>query len=357
MESYKCPLTRKIFEDPVISDDGYTYERKAIEDYIKQHGISPKTKQPISIDTLKTNHTLKIIIDELIPLSSHPQYNYQLNIDIKKPETRPVFQGFGKSIFKAEWINREGPSIILLKIDGAKAKQEASFYVQLSCHPHIVRTFGFVPTNRHSVMLLQECAPEGDLSELLREEVFKPNERVLWKIFEQICDAMICLADNGIVHGDLACRNVLVFKSDPNNPKKNLVKLTDFGLTRGSKLYSVVSTPARTVMTIIPTRYAAPEILQNTNSLNYTEKSDVYSMGVLMWEACSYGELPYSCLDDDDGVEQLKLIGGKLSQPSLCSTELWKIMNECWDQEPQNRPDFQSLKESILTLQFQQIPK
>jgi len=356
MESYKCPITHKIFEDPVISDDGHTYERKAIEDHIRQHGISPITKEPISIDTLKTNHIVKRMIEESKSLS-HPQYSFQLDIDIKKSQTRPLFQGFGKSIYKVEWINRTGPAIIILKIDGAKANQEASFYVQLSCHPHIVRTFGFIQNTRGSVMLLQECAPHGDLSELLREDGFKPNERVLWKIFEQICDAMICLADNDIVHGDLACRNVLVFQSNPNDPKKNLVKLTDFGLTRGSKLYSIVNTPAMTVMTIIPIRYAAPEILRNANRSNYSEKSDIYSMGVLMWEACSYGDLPYSHLEDDYDVQKLKLNDERLSQPSLCSDELWSIINECWHQNPQDRPDFQSLKQLILALQFQQMPK
>jgi serine/threonine protein kinase len=48
------------------------------------------------------------------------------------------------------------------------------------------------------------------------------------------------LAYNGIVHGDLACRNVLIFRFDPIEPKKNLVKLTDFGLSRFSKIYSSV---------------------------------------------------------------------------------------------------------------------
>jgi len=48
------------------------------------------------------------------------------------------------------------------------------------------------------------------------------------------------LAYNGVVHGDLACRNVLIFRFDPIEPKKNLVKLTDFGLSRFSKIYSSV---------------------------------------------------------------------------------------------------------------------
>ena len=101
-------------------------------------------------------------------------------------------------------------------------------------------------------------------------------------------------------------------------------------------------------------RYAAPEILQNPNKLNYSEKSDVYSMGVLMWEACSYGELPYSSLDDDDDVRKRKLNDERLPRPSLCSDQLWIIMNECWHQDPEYRPNFQTLKKFLKSNTTQQ---
>jgi serine/threonine protein kinase len=297
----------------------------------------------------------KNMVEELksMPESMHTQYQFELDIHIRKRRRTPLFQAFGKAIYDVEWIDRDGPPIILLKIDGAKANREASYYVNLSFHPHIVRTFGLVQSNLGSVMLLQECAPQGDLSDRLQESEFKPTERVLCTIFEQICDAMMFLADNGIVHGDLACRNVLVFRSDPTEPKKNLVKLTDFGLTRASSLYSVVDNPTRTTMTIIPLRYAAPELFRDMSRLKYSEKSDVYSMGILMWEACSYGELPYSLLDDDDDVQQRKLDDERLPRPSLCGDQLWTIINECWHQNPEERPNFQSLKQSLLNLSFE----
>jgi serine/threonine protein kinase len=288
---------------------------------------------------------------------SQDQYQFKLDVDIRKTGQKPIFRGFGKSIYEVEWISRDGPSIVLLEIDGVKADREASFYVQLSCHPHIVHTFGLVQCNPGSVMLIQEYAPQSDLSELLRENEFNPSEIVLWKIFEQICSAMIFLADNGIIHGDLACRNVLVFQMNPTNPKKNLVKLSDFGLTRESQLYSVVATPAPTTMTIIPTRYAAPELLHDVNKSTYSEESDVYSMGILMWEACSHGQLPYSSINDDNEVRRRKLNDERLPQPSQCSHQLWTIMNECWNPKPENRPDFESLKQSLSNLRLESILK
>jgi serine/threonine protein kinase len=308
---------------------------------------------------LKNNYEDEKIVDKFGSKANfqRSQCLFQLDIDIRKMREKPIFQEYEKSIYEVEWINQDMLPIVLVKIDGTKAKQDASFYVQLSSHRHIVRTYGLVQSSSESILLVQERSPQGNLSEILRENEFKPSERVLWDIFEQICDAMIFLAQKSIIHGNLACRNVLVFQMNPSNPKKNLVKLTDFGFIRGSNLYSFIDNQATTTMKIIPIRSAAPELLKNPKKPEYSEKSDVYSMGVLMWEACSYGEQPYSKIDDEETVRQLKLKGNILPQPSLCSEHLWTIINECWNQKQKNRPNFQSLKQSISNLQSKSISK
>src|ERR1700728_3275800 len=120
MNSCKCPITDEIFEDPVMGDDGHTYERKAITEWLTKNGTSPMTRQPMKIDSLRTNYAVKKMIEELRSArqSQQVQYQFQLDVDIRKTRTRPLFQGFGKSIYEVEWMNRNGPPIILLKIDG-----------------------------------------------------------------------------------------------------------------------------------------------------------------------------------------------------------------------------------------------
>lgn len=298
MNSLHCPLTKERFQDPVMGADGYTYERNAIIEWLRNHGTSPITGEPMDVRSLKKNHTVTTIINELstTPKFSLSHRQFQLNIDIRRKTNRPLFKSSDKAIYELEWMTRQGPPIILLQIGGPGAIREASFYVHLSCHPHIVRTFGFVKYDSQSTMLLQEYAQAGDLSELLLAHRFRPSEDVLVEMFVQICDAMICLADNGIVHGDLACRNVLVFRSNAMEPKENLVKLTDFGLARGNTIYSVDDNIVSSTAIVVPIRYAAPEILKKMDTRNYSEKSDVYSMGVLMWEAFSLETMPYSSI-------------------------------------------------------------
>ncbi|CAF1064305.1 unnamed protein product [Rotaria sordida] len=350
-DTLKCPITCELFREPVTGQDGHTYERDAIITWLKKNGTSPITREPMTIESLRPNHTVKQLIDEFKSSSSQKHFLFKFGVDIKKAERRAIFQAPGKAIYRAEWISKPGPAVVLLKIDGAKASREASYYVQLGCHPHIVHTYGMVENDANSLMLVQEYASEGDLAELLRENEFRPSQSVLLEIFLQIIDAMVYLADYGIVHGDLACRNVLVFRFNDVDPQQNLVKLTDFGLTRASTLYSVVGSTAATTLVVVPLRYAAPEILQSSGLSNYSEKSDVYSMGILMWEACSQGQLPYALIEDDNEVRRCKLKGEILNRPENCDETLWNIIVRCWHRQSEARPTFKMLKQSLLELQ------
>ena len=59
------PITHDIMVDPVKAPDGHTYERSAIEQAIRVNGKSPITRQPISIDQLVTDYTIKNVFEEL----------------------------------------------------------------------------------------------------------------------------------------------------------------------------------------------------------------------------------------------------------------------------------------------------
>jgi serine/threonine protein kinase len=302
---------------------------------------------------------VKELVECFETLLRQKDYQFILDVDVKKKKGRPLFMTDGKTIYRAEWVvdNNNRPEIVLLKIDGARARKEASFYVDLSRHPHIIRTFGFVydrniPDQNNSILLLQEYAPEGSLFELLQERRTAPDEKILIQIFLQIIEAMICLASNQIIHGDLACRNVLVFRFNEHQPEMNIVKITDFGLSRHSQLYSRTPGAGRTTLNIVPIRYAAPEVLSpNATSEVYTEKSDVYSMGVLMWEAYSRGSLPWASIERDDDVIRRVRNADLLPQPSNCSQAFWSIITKTWCTSPSDRPTFSQLKD-LLSEQY-----
>ena len=278
-------------------------------------------------------------------------YEFELNIDIRKTRRDNSYEGSGKSTYEVEWIEHDGPPMTLIEINGVRLKKEISFYVESIRHCRIVRTFGFVTSpNPDSIMFLQEEASQGNLLELLHRNEFTPVEKVLWEIFIQISDGMIYLSAQGITHGNLTCRNVLVFQMNPLNPKKNSIKLADFGFIKSSKLYKSIDSNVKTTINMISARYSAPELLDPEKKPEYSEKSDVYSMGILMWQASQFGSLPYSNLTHDDDIRQMKFEDKRLARPSLCSDELWTIINQCWQIKSKLRPYFDEIKESLIKL-------
>jgi hypothetical protein len=54
-----CPITHKIFQDPVLAGDGHVYERTAIVQWIQANGTSPITLEPLKVDDLLTEENIK----------------------------------------------------------------------------------------------------------------------------------------------------------------------------------------------------------------------------------------------------------------------------------------------------------
>ncbi|KAL4636217.1 WD repeat, SAM and U-box domain-containing protein 1 isoform X2 [Arapaima gigas] len=63
-DEFLCPITREIMKDPVLAADGYSYEREAIEGWIKtKTRSSPMTNLPLQTTLVTPNRTLKMAIN------------------------------------------------------------------------------------------------------------------------------------------------------------------------------------------------------------------------------------------------------------------------------------------------------
>jgi hypothetical protein len=65
-KEYICPITLKVMEDPVLASDGHSYERKAIERWLRANNRSPKTNAIMASKTVYPNHGLKSMIEALV---------------------------------------------------------------------------------------------------------------------------------------------------------------------------------------------------------------------------------------------------------------------------------------------------
>jgi len=61
-----CPITRCPFDDPVIASDGFTYEREAIEQWLRSNNRSPQTNQMLQNRLLIPNRTLKSQLENMV---------------------------------------------------------------------------------------------------------------------------------------------------------------------------------------------------------------------------------------------------------------------------------------------------
>eukprot|EP00729_Bicosta_minor_P008210 gene8210-426_t len=148
-----------------------------------------------------------------------------------------------------------------------------------------------------------------------------------------VTSGMQALAAEKLIHRNLDTRNILVFAFDAADVSKTVVKVSGFGLS----VHGHASTHAK------PIRYLAPESLQKGS---YSEKSDVWSFGVLAWQLLTDGSNPYYMLPEDTAVIVHVLGGGRLEQPSRyeCPDErLWEAIESCWLVPKKYRPSFGQL--------------
>ncbi len=68
-DAFICPITVSIMNEPVSDSDGNTFEKEAIIKWITQHGNSPITRNPMTIDKLVPNRALKELIDNYLGMN------------------------------------------------------------------------------------------------------------------------------------------------------------------------------------------------------------------------------------------------------------------------------------------------
>ncbi|XP_069838874.1 WD repeat, SAM and U-box domain-containing protein 1 [Dendropsophus ebraccatus] len=74
-DEFLCPITCEIMMDPVIASDGYSYERKAIENWISMKRTSPMTNLPLENLLLTPNRTLKMALNRWLDCRSEETVN------------------------------------------------------------------------------------------------------------------------------------------------------------------------------------------------------------------------------------------------------------------------------------------
>ncbi|KAL1300037.1 uncharacterized protein [Arachis hypogaea] len=207
-------------------------------------------------------------------------------------------------------------------------------------HPNVVAFYGVVQDGPGGTMAtVTEYMVDGSLRHVLLRKDRYLDRRKRLIIAMDAAFGMEYLHSKNIVHFDLKCDNLLVNLKDPLRP---ICKVGDFGLSK-IKRNTLVSGGVRGTLP-----WMAPELL-NGSSNKVSEKVDVFSFGIVLWEILT-GEEPYA------NMHYGAIIGGIVNNtlrptiPSYCDSEWRTLMEQCWAPNPAVRPSFTEIARRLRVM-------
>ncbi|KAL9386583.1 hypothetical protein Peur_019707 [Populus x canadensis] len=214
-------------------------------------------------------------------------------------------------------------------------------------HPNVLAFYGVVPDGPGGTMAtVTEYMVNGSLRRVLQKKDRSLDRRKKLIVALDAACGMEYLHLRDIIHFDLKCDNLLVNLRDPQRP---ICKVGDFGLSK-IKRNTLVSGGVRGTLP-----WMAPELLDGTSN-RVSEKVDVFSFGIAMWEILT-GEEPYA------NMQFGAIIGGIVSStlrppvPEHCDAGWRKLMEECWASDPEARPSFTEITNRLRSMSAALQPK
>uniref|UniRef100_M4BH68 non-specific serine/threonine protein kinase n=1 Tax=Hyaloperonospora arabidopsidis (strain Emoy2) TaxID=559515 RepID=M4BH68_HYAAE len=258
-----------------------------------------------------------------------------LHLDFKELQIDEMIgQGAFGTVHRAKWRGTVvAVKILVCQYLTADILEEFEAEVQIMSilrHPNICLLMGacLEPPTR---CLVIEYLPRGSLWNVIRQDVVID----VAKQFGFARDAALGMNylhsfQPPILHRDLKSPNLLINSS-------YALKISDFGLARVRARFQTMTGNCGT------TQWMAPEVLA---AEKYTEKADVFSYGVVVWETVTR-QCPY------EGLTQIQAALGVLNNnlrpkvPENCSPLFKQLMTLCWASAPERRPSFETVLEIL----------
>ncbi|KAG0223729.1 copper transport protein ctr1 [Actinomortierella wolfii] len=207
-------------------------------------------------------------------------------------------------------------------LSDATVKKEIEILQQLR-QRYIIQYLETVDHNGH-LYILMDLAEKGSLAgAIARGEVTDWETKN--RIAHEVARGLEYIHRYDILHRDLKTANVLLTRFME-------VKLCDFGLAKVKTLSASASTDGFKGTL----RWAAPETLELRP--NYSTKSDVYALGMVMWAMVANKPEPFSDQHDNMVIAAHIKNGRREEIPDDTPSEYRMWIERCWHQDPLQRP-------------------
>ncbi|KAL9454591.1 hypothetical protein AB3S75_010067 [Citrus x aurantiifolia] len=245
--------------------------------------------------------------------------------------------GFFGEVFRGIWNGTDVAIKVFLEQD-LTAENMEDFCNEISIlsrlrHPNVILFLGAC-TKPPRLSMITEYMELGSLYHLIH--LSGQKKKLSWrrklKMLRDICRGLMCVHRMKIVHRDLKSANCLV-------NKHSTVKICDFGLSR-----IITDSPMRDSSSAGTPEWMAPELIRNEP---FTEKCDIFSLGVIMWELCTLNR-PWEGVLPERVVYAVANEGSRLEIPE---GPLGRLIADCWA-EPQERPSCEEILSRLLDCEY-----
>lgn len=231
-------------------------------------------------------------------------------------------------VWKAKYRERSEVAVKLFLYEDVES--EIVMLASIAPHPHVLNFLGVIfqvddPYKEPQVALVTKFMGGGSLYERLvdRKSPLFDAEGTLRHSFKrtvhlaaQTASGVAHLHHQGIIHRDLACRNILLDEDGSS------VAVADFGFAR---LRAKTELGGFSASKTGPVRWEAPESLRLKQ---YSEATDAFMFGVTLWEMCS-GAVPWKALPTAAAAHAV-LCGERLVVPLNCDPVMRLVILQCW---------------------------
>ena len=301
------------------------------------------------VQTLKLNechhcryHPETVKMRDLVPdyLIVDFPHSYNLNRDtFEFDELHPLHRSISSSLYEGRVHGQDVAVKIHSYSDGrtitgplSYVRQEMEMIFHLK-HPNIVRTYGFCLS---PPCVLLEKAPLGNLQQKLMDTEQRVSRSIRFHIGCQVASALEYLHRKEIIYRTLKASSILVWSFDFQDEVN--VKLTNFERAEFRTPSGLIGKPNFAA-------YHAPEMLRYSFREEYTEKIDIYSFGMLLYELVTRWQ-PFSTTNSSDQVpvsQRPKMLTGITAGYS----SMTKLMQQCWNEVQTERPSAQFLTRNL----------
>lgn len=367
LDSFKCPLTKQIFRDPVIlASNGVTYKRQAAEKLVEENmHIALAQRRVLEPDEAKlvSNKTLFAAIEEskkrwrIKLLGSIIQSSDLEGLMEKNPNSHDIVLGQN---YKAQLDGQKVTVKAFLTEDVLVRQVKFLQNIHAMPSPRVVGYYGCTFLSDQAGRPSSTAMPNAVITErghcgsmlecMIRMKYFALRPMHVMEILKQVAEGLLQMHRAGVLHRSLRPSNLQVNRLEEDSTK---IDIKIGGLETAVDVDCLADAAAISPLGLLP-----PEVTQDVKA--WSRKGDIWTFGVLAYKLFFGNDVSINASFELDRALSQQLQCGMINpsgvnkpNPVIPDT-VWHFVCGCISVQPQERPSLEDVHREIGRMLLQQ---